>query len=441
MKILFVYVSVTLPGWDSHGKSNNEACYTSHGYMSLSAVLKMRGHQVSLLDMRDCKGWGDFERKIQEAEYDVAGIGFISADLDTARIACSIIKKVHPSRVTVAGGLHLSATDTRTFPYVDCVIHGEGEIALAEWIEDLDYDRITPTAFGVPAFVRADPIEDLDSLPFVDRTLFDWEAERRNPLLPGLPAPNVTILTSRGCQFRCSYCNPSGKAVFGPGLRMRSPGNVIEELKEIEKEKGAHGSIMLHSDVLGTPEWIQEFLVLYANTYSYLPFWCQLRSDFIVKHPDLVGYMAQVGMLWCSVGFESGSDRVLKFIHKGTTREMNLEAAEILHKNGVNIFANLIIGLPTETESEMMETLTMAQAIRPAWWSANPFASFPGSDLYNYCVEHDLLTDQFYAKNVYPYQRKIQGINYEAAMNIAAEVRRHTRPVLYAKKKIPGCRV
>ena len=430
MKVLLVWPGVSLPGWNSlHTQGSSEATYTSHGYMSMSSVLKQRGHRTQLLDMRDCLGWAHFERCVAEAEYDIAAIGFISCDAETALKACSIMGSLHPGRPIIAGGIHLSALHQEHFPYVRTVVWGEGDYALADLVEQVQEGN------DLPPLYQAEIIQDLDTLPFVDRDLFDGQPERDHPLLPGLPAPNITILTSRGCQYRCSYCNPSGRALFGNSLRERSVPNVIEELRQVRTRFGM-GSAMLHSDIVGSAKWIEGFIEAFASEFGYVPFWCQLRADFICRHPELVKGLSDVGMYWVSLGTESGDDRILQFIHKGTTVAQNLEAAEILHRNEVNIFCNLIVGLPTETESEMRQTLEMAKKIRPAWWSANPFASFPGSDLYNYCVENDLLTDEFYSRTVFPFQRKIKGLDYGVVMAIRDEILTHKRPIYPPKKKV-----
>lgn len=216
-------------------------------------------------------------------------------------------------------------------------------------------------------------------------------------------------------------------------MRERSVGNVMEELRGLQARFGM-GSVMLHSDILGSQKWIEQFTEAFGHTFGYIPFFCQLRADLIVKHPDLVKALSDVGMYWVSLGLESGSDRMLQFMHKGTTVAMNLEAAEILHQNQVNVFCNLIVGSPTETESEMRQTLEMAKKIRPAWWSANPFASFPGSDFYQYCVDHDLLTNEMYSMTVYPFQRKIKGLDYGVVMKIRDEILTHKRPIVPPKK-------
>lgn len=427
MKILFIWPGISCGGWNSlNTKSASESTYANHGYMMMSAVLKKHGHEVGLLDMREMTGWVDFERRLAKNKFDIGAMGFMSCDADTARIVGSIFKQLYPNKPLIMGGVHLSANNDEfdQFPYADCVVRGEGEYVMLKIVNHIADGKI------IPRQIIADPIMNLDDLPFADRTLFT-PVERNFPLLPGLPSPNVTMLTSRGCPYRCRFCNPSGKALWGPELRYRSVGNVMEELRSVRPI----GSIMFHSDMFGQQEWLSEFISAFGKEFEYLPFWCQLRADFISKNPDIIRGMAEVGMVWCSLGLESGSERMLKFLHKGTTAEMNIRAADILHANGVNIFANLIAGLPTETEDDLRASLEMARKIRPAWWSANLYTSFPGSDLDTYVRENDLLTEEHFSRWVYPFQRKLKGVDYEKTMGILDEIRKNTRPVVQPKKK------
>ncbi len=120
--------------------------------------------------------------------------------------------------------------------------------------------------------------------------------------------------------------------------------------------------------------------------------------------------MVEVGLRGYFIGFESGSDRVLRFIRKGTTRALNLQAARICKRYGITIWANYMLGLPTETEDEMRETISMLREIDPDYYSPAFYTPHPGSDLYDYCMEHDLslITDHdSYRRN--PDELKIKG--------------------------------
>jgi radical SAM superfamily enzyme YgiQ (UPF0313 family) len=104
----------------------------------------------------------------------------------------------------------------------------------------------------------------------------------------------------------------------------------------------------------------------------------------------------------------------LQFIRKGTTREVNLQAARICHRYGIKIWANYMLGLPTETQEEVMDTISMLQEIDPDYYSPAFYTPHPGSDLYNYCIENDLsliTSHDQYRRN--PTEIKIKGQDHE----------------------------
>jgi radical SAM superfamily enzyme YgiQ (UPF0313 family) len=187
---------------------------------------------------------------------------------------------------------------------------------------------------------------------------------------------------------------------------------------------------MFHDDCLTEDrEWVIEFTEEYVAEGLDMPFFCQTRADILVRHEDMVARMADAGLRGYFIGFESGNDRVLKFIRKGTTVEQNLEAARICRKYDIKIWANYMMGLPTETEEEVMDTVRLMKEIDPDYYSPAFFTPHPGTDLYDYAVQHDLsrITDyDSYRRN--PTEPKIRGQDYAFLKWAMAESQRR-KPV------------
>jgi radical SAM superfamily enzyme YgiQ (UPF0313 family) len=144
--------------------------------------------------------------------------------------------------------------------------------------------------------------------------------------------------------------------------------------------------------------------------------------------------MAQAGLKGCFIGFESGNDRVLRFMRKGTTRKINLEAARICRKYGIKIWANYMLGLPTETQQEVLDTISMLKEIDPDYYSPAFYTPHPGSDMYDYCIEHDLsliTSHDQYRRN--PTETKIKGQDYEFLQWALVESQRR-RPINQFKR-------
>jgi len=427
--ISLVYAGIAGKGFDSIGQGMDSG-WISHGLAILSAVLKREGHQVDLLDLRSLHGWEHFRKELLARRPDVCGLTMMSVDFNPVMQAVDVITEVLPDCHIVVGGPHPTLATAEVLPNekIDHVVIQEGEISFPQLLRDLEAGKERER-------LVVDEHPDLDSLPYADHDLFldEWrrwgyEAESPEaPFVPELPPPFVTVIAGRGCIYNCAFCKPGESLIFGNRVRRRSVANVIGELKDL-RERYAFNSFMFHDDCLTeNPRWVREFCEAYQAEGFTQPFFCQSRADIIVKHEETVAAMAAVGLKGYFIGFESGSDRVLDFIGKGTTRAQNLEAARICRKYGIAIWANYMLGLPTETPDEVRETISMLKEIDPDYYSPAFFTPHPGSRLYDYCVENDLMLirdHDEYARN--PSGPKIKGQDREFLLRALVESQRRT---------------
>jgi radical SAM superfamily enzyme YgiQ (UPF0313 family) len=416
-KTTLIYPGIAGYGFESVGKGM-EAGWISHGLAHLSSAAKAQGFAIDLIDLRSLRDWDHFRDEIAARKPNVVGITMMSVDYNPATRCLDIVKTVNPDTVTIVGGPHptLALEEVIKCKDIDYVVTNEGEITFPTLLRAIEQGN--PPEDRV--LVGEQP--DLDDLPFPDRDLFleEWRKagytsnSPEDPFVPELPPPFITIIAGRGCRYNCSFCQPAERCLFGRGVRRRSPANIVAELETL-CERYNFNSLMFHDDTLtGDRDWVVEFCHLYRERGFTQPFFCQSRADIIVRHQDMVKLMADAGCKGYFVGFESGSDRVLKFIRKGTTREVNIEAARVCRKYGIKIWANYMLGLPTETKQEVMETISMLQEIDPDYYSPAFYTPHPGSDLYDYCVENDLsliTSHDQYRRN--PTEVKIKGQDYE----------------------------
>jgi radical SAM superfamily enzyme YgiQ (UPF0313 family) len=438
MKTSLIYPGISGYGFNSLGKGM-EAGWVSHGLAHLSSAAQAQGFAIDLIDLRALSGWDEFRQELHRRQPDVAALTMMSVDYNPATEAARIIKEVSPATVTVVGGPHptIMADEVAADTHMDYVITREGEITFPWLLAELQAGRRPESR------ILVGEAPDLDALPFPDRDLFLNEWRRYGytldspevPFVPDLPAPFLTIIAGRGCKYNCSFCQPAERAIFGRQVRKRSPANILTELKLL-RDRYRFSSFMFHDDCLTEDRnWVLEFCELYAAAGFSQPFFCQSRADIIVRHEDMVRRMAEVGLKGMFIGFESGSDRVLKFLRKGTTRQKNLDAARICRRYGIKVWANYMLGLPTETPEEVMETISMLKEIDPDWYSPAFYTPHPGSDLYDYCVEHDLsliTSHDQYRRN--PWEIKTRGQDPEF-LHWALRQSQRRKPVNAARRR------
>ena len=413
MNIMLVFPAIAEIGFSSYGNValGLEAYMIHHGLCSLSASLKKAGHTVDLIDLRKLKGWAHFREIVKQKDSPVMGITMMSADYETAVAASKIIKEINLSTKIVAGGIHstVMTDEVSQVKQFDHIVRGEGEITFVELVEAIEKGEETDRIIeGIHP--------DLDSLPFVDRDLFDCSAELNRPFYEehfGMEPPFVTIISGRGCMYNCSFCQPAERQVFGNKVRRRSVSNVIEEL-EMLRERFAFRSMMIHDDcMLEDKMWVFEFCREYKNHGFNQPFFCQSRADIICRHEDMIEVLADAGLRVLSIGFESGSQRVLNILRKAVKVEDNYKASGICRKYGVYIYGNYMLGIPTETPEEMLETAKLIRHNNATIKGIGYYNPSPGSDLFNYCMKNDLcLKHGDYIRTMEP---RIKGIDYNAA--------------------------
>lgn len=400
MNILLIYPGL-VEGFDSYARGAN---WFNHGVGILSAVARRENHSIQYIDCRKLKDWSAFESAVSRIPYDVAMISIATVDFDASKRMGTILKKARPGTPIIVGGPHptLMTSETASVPEFDVIFTHEAEVTLPGLLSHIR---------DAPRIVRGEMPQDLDAIPFVDRTL---APEGETPYFRGLDRPYYSITASRGCLYHCTFCQPAERQVFGDRVRRRSVDNILDELETLARDRGMK-SFMIHDDCFTQYyDWVEEFCEKKNRRGLTQPFACQTRADIVCRRPDLMETLKAAGLRWVLIGFESGSERILKFIKKGTTVAQNIEAGQICKSLGIKIFANYMFGLPTETKTEMEQTVGMIRRINPAIHSPAIFTPTPGSDLYDYCVEHDLsliTSSEGYRRNPGS-GKKIKGVDY-----------------------------
>ncbi len=270
----------------------------------------------------------------------------------------------------------------------DFVIRGEGDITLDELLAYLTVSvEVTPDTIAGIAFRRADGeiqftmprpvIKTLDDMPFPAWELVDVERYRRI-WLEHHGYFSVNMVTTRGCPYSCNWC---AKPIWGQRYNVRSPQHVAEELQWLHKVvRPDH--IWFADDIMGLkPGWIQAFADEVEKRNIRTPFKCLSRVDLLLVD-DTVQAMRRAGAKTIWIGAESGSQKILDAMDKGTTVEQIYEARRKLGAEGIQVGFFLQFGYPGETREDIELTLQMVRDLLPDDIGISVSYPLPGTKFY-----------------------------------------------------------
>lgn len=404
MKITLVYPGIAMIGFNSLGGAGHDTISVNMGLGYIGAYVKQNSnHSVDLLDLRDLTSWEHFESELKNGKSDIVGVYTNTVNYLNSMECARIAKKL--GKIVIAGGPHatLAPNDLIETGYVDCVITGEGEITFLEIVNDIEKNK------KFDKIIAGKKVENLDTLPFPDRDLYNMKRILNGPGIYPYPNRYIGVLGSRGCPYNCSFCQPLEKNLFGQVVRKRSVDNIIAEVKHLI-EKYSANFIMFECDTLTfSREW---FLELCAKMKQLNIKWgAQSRVDKFSE--DVAKALSDAGCMVVFFGFESGSQRILNLLRKGTTPEQAVKAAHLCKKHELLIFANIMLGMPTETEEDLIATYNLIKAVKPELFSPSYYSPIPGSDLYKYCKDKDMIkvvSYEGFARNTFI--EKIKGVDY-----------------------------
>lgn len=423
-----------------------------YGLCALSASAKAAGHSVSLIDVRQATGYGDLERLIASQKPDVIGLSMRTCDEFFLADIAARVKRIDSKAVVVVGGVHVGIAWDRLQknPNYDYLVLGEGEGTFPKLLSYLSGRSEGGLNFQSEKVIRGEPM-DMDVLPFIDRELYPFRESIRHPNYPGiLPAPMITMVSSRGCPYGCKYCAPSERsnsdALFGRKLKYASVDRVIEELKSL-REKYNFKSIKFYDYTFTiNKDWVREFCRKYRDNGFDQKFAIQTRADLIVRNQDVIRELSEVGLKIAIVGYESGSDKVLESLGKMITAEQNLAAAEVLRRYGVINVANFMLGTPFESKKDVDLTVSHVRKMKPDIVSVSFYTPIEGTAFYDYIAENDLSLvksfDELYSYA--PDLKRIKGIDYDYLRKASIKMLSSRIPIpflgylaflLYAKTK------
>lgn len=392
--------------------------WQDHGMGLLRTMLRNNGVETEMFSLRSLRSWRELDRRL--AGYDMLIMNVRSYTFPFAYKAAKAFKKVNPQGIVVTGGMHATVApdEMAEIAEFDRICQGPGENVIVDLVRD-------PLSF--PRMVMGMGTKSMAEWPMMDRTL--WP----NPKLPDFPwplepecgwgpGPVATVLTSRVCPWQCVFCN---EASYIPNMGRKPVEAVIEELNYLDDHYGPLGSVVIHDSMFfQQPSWLKEWLEKYPRlAHRPWPYWAAGRADTVRQWPDLFeALVRETNWNTISIGFESGSDRVLKILNKECTAEDNYFAIDLVNRIGDDLeregkepptfWANIMLAIPGETHADAFDTIRMLRHMRRVMPSIAFYAPYPGSALgYQLIAEgKSLMSKDNYHR--YPHDEKVKGIDY-----------------------------
>lgn len=366
------------------------------GLMCLAAYLrKCCGAEVRIVNQKLHNVSN--EALVQEAVRfgaDIVGLAALTPSAYRLRAVSELLRRALPKAPVIIGGPHVSAFEGAALESVcaDAAVVGEGELAferivqvwreggsLSEvpglyWREREEGAPVTKNPGALPC------IQDLDSLPFAAYDLIDLPSYWKRQSMPPIPRRRyVSLFSSRGCPFQCSWCHH----IFGKRFRMHSAERILDEAAHLTKTYGVDDVEFLDDIFNYDHERTTEFcdLVTKRNLKIRIAFPNAIRAD-IVTEEEMEGLVA-AGMYFCSFALESGSPRIQQVTGKHLNIPRFLKTVERAVDHGVFSNGFAMLGFPTETKEDMQMTLDVACNSPLHTASFFTVTPFPNTELYN----------------------------------------------------------
>ena len=346
-----------------------------YGIMLLASYLrkKVKNIDVSVLDTTFNPSLDYVRGFLKKKKPDIVGIyGHTIAFYEVLKVA-KIAKQL--GAYTIVGGPHACILPQTLIKQkqVDAVCIGEGELTLEEVVKRIQAKKGLKGVKGLwhkkkgelIKEPRREGINNLDALPFPAWDLVDMKRYIKYWFQLDSISPNLTgvnIIASRGCPFQCTFCQPSVDKIFGKGIRVRSPENVIKEIKALKKRYKINAFVFIDETLPAYKTWMRKFCALMKKENLGILWGCNTRVD--AADYSTLKMMRQAGLRKIYIGLESGSQKILDQIYNKRIKvEDGKKLIGYAKKLGIKTQAYFMIGAPTETREEIMKTIKYARSL------------------------------------------------------------------------------
>jgi anaerobic magnesium-protoporphyrin IX monomethyl ester cyclase len=369
--------------------------YPPLGTLYAAALMRRNGYKVSLFDTMFAVSPEEVEAELETHQpgffviYD-DGFNYLTkmclTNMREAAFNMCKRAKARGCKVIVCSSDSTDRYEKYLQEGADFVIIGEGELTLLELVEALKNDQTDYTAIHGLAYLQDGKaiktqgrpvLKELDSLPLPAWDLVNIH-QYKDSWLKHAGYFSLNIGTTRGCPFKCNWC---AKPIYGNRYNSRSPENVVQEIKLLKKWFDMD-HLWFCDDIFGLkPGWVEEFARLMQKENLKVRFKIQSRADLLVEE-DLVEALAASGCENVWIGAESGSQKILDAMDKGTTIQQIHQSTLLMKKHGIRPSFFIQFGYPGELKEDIEKTIKMINELLPFEIGISVSYPLPGTVFY-----------------------------------------------------------
>lgn len=342
------------------------------GLMCIASTLREAGHDVRIHDcVDDPETLDSLDKVLSSFNPGYVGISVIVSEKDAASRVVNTVKRIVPDAVVIFGGPWPSTNYEKSLREMgaDFVVVGEGERTTPELIDAIEHGRAPSSVPGTASLNNGELVFtfrpaltsiELDDLPLPAWDLIDKRLYDRRISIAGVGRrPYMSVVTSRGCPFRCAYCHQT----MGKHFRSRSAQSVLTELAELKSRYGLDEFEIIddcfnldrprmHSILRGIQELFDDPKIHFPNG---------VRADLL--EPDDIRLMRKAGTRSACFAIETASPRLQKMVHKNLDIDAAILTIRTAVKCGIYSTGLFMLGFPTETYEEAESTVSLATSL------------------------------------------------------------------------------